>query len=112
MKTAERLLNKHITVSKVVTLFNDLALKSMRYSEFKYDNNKGNPIVTIKGDVGGYNSVIEQGRVFSESNFITSTSLGGFLLGDNGRVTLNFTINLDPKIVSYKDDVQPVSINQ
>ena len=113
LKIAEKILDKHVTPSKVITLFNDLALKRMRYITFGYSMKIGGaPSVSISGEVPSYNAVVEQQRVFSESDFLVNPTLNSFNLGDSGKVSVNFVMGVDPKLVSYKENVQPVSINQ
>jgi hypothetical protein len=102
MTSAKNLLRSHVAVSKVLTLLEDLTLKKMRFTSFEYLKKGSNPTVMISGDIQTYNALAEQQEVFSKNEFIRNSKFTDFNLGDNGYISVKFSADIDPGLISYK----------
>ncbi len=109
---AKTLLEKHVVVSEVLVLLQNLTVKRMRFSDFRYANLDGLPTLTLNGEVQTYNALAEQSNIFSDSEFIKDQKFSNFALGENGNISVTFFGVLDPKLVSYKKAIESLSLNQ
>jgi hypothetical protein len=107
---AKNLLEKHVVSSEVLGLLQSLTVKRMRFSSLGYKNSDGSPVLTLKGEVQTYNALAEQSRIFSQSEFIKDQKFSDFSLGENGNIGVSFFGILDPKLTSYKEVVQSLSL--
>ncbi len=128
ISATKQLLEKHVVVSQVLSLMQDIALKKIKFSEFTYSNggssnNSGGtgvgagdtsnstnvstgPTISINAEAQSYNAVAEQSNVFAQNNFIISPQFSDFMLSDNGVITFRIFAGLNPKLVSFKEEVQ------
>ena len=100
------LLEKHVVVSKLLGLLQQLTLKKMHVSQFDYSNKNGASLLNLVGEVQTYNALAEQQDVFSKSEFIKNPVFSNFNLGDNGYITIAFSATIDPTLISYKRAIQ------
>lgn len=112
ISSSKRLLEKHVAVSKLLTLLQALTVKRMRFSDLNYSNRNGSQNLQMKGEVQTYNALAEQRDIFSKDEFIINPKFTDFLPGENGTVGFSFSAVLDSNLVSYKRAIESLSINQ
>jgi hypothetical protein len=96
------LLRKHVAVSEVLSLLENLTLKKMRFTSFEYTKNNNKPTVSITGDIQTYNALARQQEFFASTEFIRNPRFTDFNLGDNGYISVKFSADLDQSLISYK----------
>ena len=107
----KNLLEKHVVVSELLLLLNALTVKKMRITDLTYNNRNGSPTVSMSAEAQTYNALADQGRIFSENEFVLNEEFSNFELADSGNVRVKFFANIDPTLVSYKKAVEAVSLN-
>jgi hypothetical protein len=100
--SSKNLLEKHVAVSKLLTLLQALTVKKLQLNSLIYKNISGSIVLTIKGQAQSYNAIAAQEKVFAENDFIKNPTFSNFIPTDNGYIGVDFTANLMPSLVSYK----------
>jgi hypothetical protein len=102
--SANELLNKHVALSDFFALLQSLTLQNLRFTSFSYSENaQGVLSVSMKGQAPTYATVAVQENIFNgNSNFINPT-FSNLDLDDKGNVVFDFQSQLNPKVVSYKE---------
>jgi len=97
------LLQKHVAVSALLGLLQNMTLKKVQFSTFTYVGATADnpPTLTMDTTAATYNALAQQELVFSQNQFIKNPKFSDFVLGDNGTITANFFATLDPGLVSY-----------
>ncbi|MBA3733411.1 PilN domain-containing protein [Patescibacteria group bacterium] len=109
--SSKQLLEKHVIVSEVLHLLQDLTVKKMKFSELTYVNKNDTPIITLKGEAQSFNALAAQQDIFNNSAFMRNPEFSGFVLVDNGNISVDFTSTLDPNLISYKKAVDEGTFN-
>lgn len=110
--SAKNLLEKHVMLSSLFNLLQSLAVKKVQFGLFTYQNTANSPTVTIDMQAQSYNALSEQSAIFHQNSFLQNPTFSDFDLADNGNVTVKFAAQIDPKLLSYAQSVQAVSLNQ
>lgn len=111
IKSAKQLLEKHVAVSRLVTLLETLTLKNIHFNKLTYTNN-GKLLLSLPGEAQSYNALIEQQKVFSNNEFMKNPTFSSYALLENGKVSFDFSTGLVPDLVSYKKSIEPEPPNQ
>ncbi len=111
IKTSQNLLEKHIIVSKLLALLQTLTIKNVHFAKLIYTNN-GTPSISMPGEAGSYNALIQQQSIISGNEFMKNPTFTGFTLGPNGKISFNFSAELSPDLVSYKKSIESQDTNQ
>ena len=106
------LLEKHVVVSKLFLLLQELTMKKIRFDNFVYSNKNGVPNLSMKAESQTYNALAEQEDAFSKNEFIKNPQFSNFGQGVNGLVTADFISDLDPTLISYKKAVEAMTSTQ
>ena len=109
---ANNLLQKHVVVSKLLLLLQELTLKKVQFNDFVYANQNNALTLSMRGQVQTYNALAEQDQIFNNSEFIKDPKFSDFNLGDNGYIAVNFSANIDPDLLSYKKAIESLPLNQ
>lgn len=102
MTSSDDLLRNHIAVSEILSLFENLTLKKMRFTSFDYAKNDNKSTVSISGDIQTYNALARQQEFFESTEFIINPTFTDFNLGDNGYISVKFSADIDQSLISYK----------
>jgi|SRR3989338_301759 len=109
----KELLEKHVVVSELLAVFQELTVKKMRFSSLVYTSKtEGLPALSIDGETSTYNAMANQQDIFSKNEFLKEPKFSDFALGENGTILVKFFTKVDPRLVSYKKMVESLSINQ
>ncbi len=96
------LLEKHIVISKVFSLLDELTLKKVQFIDFKFAIVNNVPSITMKTTSQSYNALAVQRDVFSKSEFLINPKFLNYDTGVNGYITTTFYADIFPSLVSYK----------
>ena len=109
---AKSLLEKHITTSELLLLIQSLVVKTIRATTMTYSYKEGVPTIVMDLDASSYNALADQSRIFLQNNYIINPNFLNFTLSDNGNVKSTFNASINPTLVSYKEAIKSLSINQ
>ncbi len=113
IKSSEELLESHVVASEVLNLLEELTVRRMRFDEFAYKNSGlGLPEVKMRGEVQSYNALAQQQEIFFSNDYLKDPKFSGMSLTENGFINVNFETKLDPSLVSYKQAVSALPVNQ
>jgi hypothetical protein len=125
IKTAENLLDKHISIAPVFNFLEKNTLKQIRFKNFSFSSSgkdeKGNPSVkvTMTGQAlaspEAYKIISLQADIFgSQQNraFVRNTLLSDLSLGSDGGVSFSASMNVLPDYLSYSSSKKNTNIDQ
>lgn len=103
LNAANTILDKHIAVSPIFVILQDLTLPTVRYSDFTYELDEATNLVKVemKGEAKGYNYIALQADLFDKNKFIKNPIFSDFVLDQTGNVDFNLTFVVDKSLVSY-----------
>jgi hypothetical protein len=103
LNAANTILDKHIAVSPIFVILQDLTLPTVRYSDFTYELDETTNLVKVemKGEAKGYNYIALQADLFDKNKFIKNPIFSDFVLDQTGNVDFNLTFVVDKSLVSY-----------
>ena len=113
LNAATTILDKHIAVSPIFVLLEEVTLPTVRYSDFSYEVDTTTNLVnvTMKGEAKGYNFIALQADLFDDNKFIKNPIFSDFVLDQAGNIDFNLTFSVDRSLVSYEsflDREEPV----
>jgi hypothetical protein len=113
LNAATTILDKHIAVSPIFVLLEEVTLPTVRYSDFSYEVDTATNLVnvTMKGEAKGYNFIALQADLFDDNKFIKNPIFSDFVLDQTGNIDFNLTFSVDKSLVSYEsflDREEPV----
>ncbi len=109
IRSSKVLLEKHVTVSKLLYLFQDLTVKRLRLLKLSYSNKAGVPTVSILAEALTYNALAEQSTIFAASEYLSNNEFSNFVLEENGSVKVDFISAVDTSLLSYKKAIEALS---
>jgi hypothetical protein len=107
--STKRLLNTHVSTSKLLDLMQNLTVKKVRLTKLTYSTQNNIPTLSMEGESQTYNAIVEQSNIFSQNKYIVNPLFGDFTLQDNGYVKITFTSGIDTAAISYRDVEEPVN---
>ena len=104
LNAATTILNKHVAVSPIFVLLQDITLPTVRYSDFTYEIDPSTNLVNIemKGEAKGYNFIALQADLFSDNKFIKNPIFSDFILDQTGNIDFNLSFSVDKSLISYE----------
>ncbi|MDQ5901320.1 MAG: hypothetical protein QG580_35 [Patescibacteria group bacterium] len=104
LNAATTILNKHVAVSPIFVLLQDITLPTVRYSDFTYEIDSSTSLVNIemKGEAKGYNFIALQADLFSDNKFIKNPIFSDFILDQTGNIDFNLSFSVDKSLISYE----------
>jgi hypothetical protein len=109
--SVKSLLEKHVVVSKVLSLMQELTVKKMRFTQLDYSNKANDPTINITGEIQTYNALAGQQNIFLANEFLKGPTFTNFNLADSGYIQVNFTSKIDPNLVSYNKKLESIPLN-
>ncbi len=104
--SSQKLLERHVMVSNLLTLLQELTVRKMRFTDFEYAHAETGPTLALKGEVQTYNALAQQGELFANTEFIKKSEFSNFDLGDNGYISFDIIAEIDPNLISYKKNIE------
>lgn len=117
LNAATTILEKHIAVSPIFVLLEEVTLPTVRYSDFSYEVDTTTNLVnvTMKGEAKGYNFIALQADLFDDNKFIKNPIFSDFVLDQTGNIDFNLTFSVDKSLVSYEsflDREEPILFDE
>ncbi len=107
LSSGKLLLNNHSVISQLLVLFQNLTIKKIKLLNLTYLNKDGVLSVNMSVESLSYNALIEQSRVFSETEYLKKGQFSNFSLQENGNIKADFEALVSRKLISYKEIVDP-----
>lgn len=99
---AKTLVLKHQVVSGFLNTLASSTVSSVQFAGFNFGNLKDNQLsVSLRGKATSYASVALQENVFAKEKYFKSVVFSNLRLADNGMVSFELVIVVDPKIAAY-----------
>lgn len=111
-RTIKNLLEEHFVVSELLLVLKDLTIKNISFSELSYKYVNGVISVTIQGQSRSFNALAQQSDIFNDSEFLENQIFSDFTLNETGNVGFKYNANVLRNLVSYKDAVENITIEQ
>ncbi|MFZ2049286.1 MAG: hypothetical protein WAV25_03265 [Minisyncoccia bacterium] len=105
INSTQDILSKHTVLSPLFDFLESTTYKSVRYTSFKFTNDK-ELTISMGGQARGYAAVALQADTLSRSKYIKNPVFSDLLLDDKGNVLFSFKATLNPEIISYKRQVE------
>jgi len=103
LRSANAVLAKHLTISPVFEVLQDITMKKVRYTRFSYDIGENDKvIIQINGKATSYKEVALQSDLYSENKNIIEPIFSNLNLDDEGNVLFDLEFSVDPGLVNYK----------
>jgi hypothetical protein len=105
LRASTEILSKHISITPIFTVLQDLTMKSVRYTKFSYDvGTSQDATVDIKmsGQAIGYRSIALQSDLFAQNKNIIDPIFSNLTLDNSGNVIFDLEFSVDPGFVNYK----------
>jgi hypothetical protein len=105
LRASTEILSKHITITPIFTVLQNLTMKSVRYTKFSYDLGTGQNVtvdVKMSGQAIGYRSIALQSDLFAQNKNIIDPVFYNLTLDNSGNVIFDLEFSVDPGFVNYK----------
>ena len=112
LSAAETILSKHVAVSPIFKVLQDLTMKTVRYTKFTYAlGDDGKVDVKMSGQAIGYRSVALQSDLYAKNKALIDPVFSNLSLDDKGNVLFDLEFSVDPTFVDYKQMLASQSSN-
>ena len=112
---SNEILSKHIVVSPIFKVLQEVTLKNISYTKFSYDFNdssKNNKVaISMTGIAKGYQSIALQSDIFAKYKYLIDPIFSNLLLDDKGNVIFDLDFSVDSNFVDYKKVVDSTNDN-
>lgn len=104
LNAANTILDKHVAVSPIFRMLQDITLPSVRYSDFSYELNETSNSVNVKmkGEAKSYNFIALQADLFNKNKFIKNPIFSDFVLDQSGNIDFSLSFFVDKSLISYE----------
>lgn len=104
INASNEVLSKHIAVSPIFKILQDITMKTVQYTNFSYNfNEKENKInVKMKGIATGYRSIALQADLFTTNENLIDPIFSNPSLDDKGQVIFDLDFSVDSNLLNYK----------
>jgi len=104
--TAEGLLEKHIAISGIFDLLQDVTLETVQFTNFGFSIEPEGIRLSMSGVARSFSSVALQSDEFVKNRFISQPVFSNLALNQRGDVTFAASALIDPAAVSYSGRVE------
>lgn len=102
LDVARAIIFKHQVISKFLDSLASSTVSSVQFTGFSYGNlEDGKLLVNLRGKATSYASVALQENIFLQNKYFKSISFSNLTLADNGLVSFDLAILVDPQISAY-----------
>jgi hypothetical protein len=103
------LIDAHQVISPLFDFLSEQTPKSVRYTDFDFENTRKGLELSLKGDAQSYTAVAQAAQLFSNSQYFQSASFSDLTLNESGNVVFSLTAMVSPGFLSYEKLVEAVS---
>lgn len=100
--STEELLRKHIVLSPLFDFLETSTPRTVRYTNFDYQNNEKGLEVTLKGEASSYAALAALAELFNQNENFREPVFSGLSLDETGNVLFTLVTTVDPQFLSYK----------
>lgn len=102
LNIAKTIIFKHQVMSKFLDSLASSTVSSVQFTGFSYGNlEEGKLLVNLRGKATSYASVALQENIFFQNKYFKSVSFSNLTLAENGLVSFDLAISVDPQISTY-----------
>jgi hypothetical protein len=106
MKSAREILDDHKALSAFFDLLETNTLVSLQFKNLSYIvDETGRISVSMNGSAASFSSVALQSDIFGENKYIQEPIFSNLNLDNKGNVIFDFSAFIDPRLLSYVDNV-------
>ena len=105
IKSAETILNKHISLLPLFELLKKNTLKGVSFNNFDFSVDKKDFLLKLDGTAIDYASVALQSNVFGKNKNILEPIFSELGVNADGNVTFSMTAKIDSRLLSYRDSL-------
>jgi len=104
---AEELIDKHIVISPLFDLLQDLTLRNARFEEMVFEMGPGNRAnLRLAGQATSYATIVLQSEAFGNSRFLRDQLFSNFDLNQLGNVSFDFSANINNELIDYRSNLE------
>jgi len=114
LRASNEILSKHIAISPIFSVLQDITMKTVRYTKFSYDMDSAKSgMVTIKlgGMAIGYRSVALQSDLFTQNKNLIDPVFSNLSLDESGNVIFDLEFSVASSFVDYQEVLKIESTN-
>lgn len=109
---AHNILSKHVAISNVFDYLADTTLKTVRFTDFKYELGVDGAVsLSMNGQARNYNAVAYQSEVFGQKRDLRNLIFSNLDLDEKGNVIFKLASNLDPGFTYYSNTLNKRTTN-
>lgn len=111
---AGNLLKKHIVLSPLFEVLNELTLPSIQYTKFEHTIDKDQFVVKISGLASDYKSIALQADVFNtgRGTMLKDLIFSNLSKNKNNYVTFDLEFTVDPELLSYSKNITNAKVQK
>ncbi len=105
LHASTEILSKHIAITPIFKILQDLTMKTVRYTKFSYtigDDKNAQVTIKMQGIAVGYRSVALQSDLYAKNKNLIDPVFSNLTLDDKGNVLFDLEFTVDPSLVNYK----------
>lgn len=114
LRASGEVLGKHIAISPIFQVLQEVTMKSIRYTNFSYDfatEDKSKIDVKMSGIAVGYRSVALQADLLSKRKEFIDPIFSNLTLDEKGNVVFDLEFSVDPSFVDYEQKIEEAGVN-
>lgn len=113
IESAKGMLTNHVGPSSLYGLLEEYTLQTVAFSQFSFkDNQDGSIAVSGSGEAARYESIVLQSDAFGKSGYLRNVIFTDLRPDtQNQQVNFTFQATLDPKLILYRNSLEPNTIN-
>ena len=102
IESAEKLLNSHISVTRLFDALSTITLRGVRFKDFNFAYLAKDKVeVSMKGQAQSFAAVAIQSDFFNQQKYLKNTLIGDLALEPTGLIAFSVRTIVDPALVSY-----------
>ncbi|MEK7066229.1 MAG: hypothetical protein AAB965_01485 [Patescibacteria group bacterium] len=106
IESGKKILGKHIAILPIFDFLESKTLKNVRFANVEISSlENGGAKIDMKGEAKNFSAVALQSDVFAESKELKNPLISDIDLSLNGAVTFNFTGEVNPSVILYKNTI-------
>ncbi len=113
LNASSQILDQHIAITPIMEELSVLTLKSVQFTEFKFESNpdgRGSVSISLRGKAKSYTSIALQSEEFKKQPAFIDPIFSNLSLDTKGNVLFDLNFDVDPDFISYKTSVSEEDI--
>lgn len=106
IESAQKIVDSHTAMSPLYDFLEANTVKSVRFTDFKYEDTAEGIKVKLGGDARGYSALALQAQLFNKTKYVRNPVFTDLHLDEKGNVKFSFTADIDKALISYKTPPQ------